>query len=87
MKSMGCASAAATWEAAVAGVKLDNNTAGGGSGVSDGGGINRTGKPFVAGVRLDNKTYHYVVLVYCMGKCLCDMSYMFIPLSWVAVVY
>jgi hypothetical protein len=56
VKSMGCASAAVTWEAAVAGVKLDNNTAGGGSGVSAGGGINRTGKPFVAGVRLDNNT-------------------------------
>ena len=39
---MGCASAA---------------TAGGGvSGGSDGGGIDRTGKPFVAGVKLDNNT-------------------------------
>jgi hypothetical protein len=54
-KSMGRASAV-TGEPAVAGVELDNNTAGGGSGGPDGGGIDRTGKPFVAGVRLDNNT-------------------------------
>ncbi len=41
-KSMGCASAV--------------TTGGGVSGGSDGGGIDRTGKPFVAGVKLDNNT-------------------------------
>ena len=62
MKSRGCGSDGTrggierTGKPFVAGVKLDNDTAGGGSGGSDGGGIDRTGKPFVAGVELDNNT-------------------------------